>query len=139
MIKFIKLYQRYWNVKIKFIKVSCFLASWYNFLLFVLLPSYYKGINFHVLDILLTRQLWNYGIRFENNLVVTIKWNIWSFTQIRRLSLVRYLVLYTLNGKKANSLFIEFREEILSRKVSKFAQFTKFSPQQSFSVLNVCL
>ena len=39
-------------------------------------------------------------IRFKNNQVVPIKWNILSFTQVRWSNLVRYLVLYTLNCKK---------------------------------------
>ena len=64
------------------------------------------------------KQLWNCQIRFKNNQVAPIKWNIWSFTQIRWSNLVRCL---------------EFREEQFSRKVSKFAKFTKVSPRQSFS------
>ena len=41
--------------------------------------------------------------------------------------------------QKAETLFIEYRHEKFSRKVSKFAKFTKDSPQQSFSTLSISL
>ena len=54
----------------------------------------------YLLDILRIRQLRNCQINFENNQVVPIKWNIWSFTRVRRSHLVRCLLSYTLNSKK---------------------------------------
>ena len=47
---------------------------------------------------------------FKNNQVVLIKWNIWSFTHVRRSHLVRYLVLCTLNSKKQSFLYNSARK-----------------------------
>ena len=46
----------------------------------------------------LIKQLWNCQIALKNNQVVPIKWNSWSFTQVRWSNLVPYLVLYRGEG-----------------------------------------
>ena len=119
-----------WNDRNEILKVLYFLASWYNFLLFMVLLCWYKEVNIHVLEILRIKQLWNCQIRFKNNQVVPNK--------------MKYLKFYSGNVVKpcalsSNIHFIEFREEKLSRKVSKFGKFTKVSPRQSCSTLSICL
>ena len=64
---------------------------------------------------------------FKNNQVVLIKWNIWSFTHVRRSHLVRYLVLCTLNSKKQRVFYITLRGKTFTKSVKIYKIHEDFS------------